>query len=121
MEIKKLLELWEKSCRGRLVVRKYPVRLPIREAARVAALAEMYPMKSQAEIIAELLAVALDGVEAAFPYVQGSRVIAEDERGDPIYEDVGPTPRFLELTRKHAALLTGDSEEDDECSADKAQ
>jgi hypothetical protein len=24
-----------------------------------------------------------------------------DEMGDPLYEDVGPTPRYLRLTREH--------------------
>jgi hypothetical protein len=55
--------------------------------------------------------VALDAVEATFPYEQGSRIIAEDELGDPVYEDTGLTPRFLALSRKHAALLAQDMEE----------
>ena len=24
-----------------------------------------------------------------------------DEQGDPLYEDIGPTPRYLDLTRRH--------------------
>ncbi|MFL3945640.1 hypothetical protein LER59_00005, partial [Pseudomonas aeruginosa] len=28
-------------------------------------------------------------------------VWATDEQGDPLYEDVGPTPRFLSLSRKY--------------------
>ena len=39
------------------------------------------------------------------PYVAGQRVIATDEQGDPVYEDSGPTPRFIELTRKHRRTL----------------
>jgi hypothetical protein len=35
------------------------------------------------------------------PYVKGSTVVATDEEGDPLYEDVGPTPRFLALSRRH--------------------
>jgi hypothetical protein len=35
------------------------------------------------------------------PYVPGERVISTDEQGDPIYEDVGPTPRFMQLAREH--------------------
>ena len=41
------------------------------------------------------------------PYVAGKRVISTDEQGDPIYEDVGPTPRFMQLTREHRARLAG--------------
>jgi hypothetical protein len=45
--------------------------------------------------------VALRELAAAMPYVAGKRVISTDEQGDPVYEDVGPTPRFLELARMH--------------------
>ncbi|MNJ80821.1 hypothetical protein D3C77_793440 [compost metagenome] len=40
-------------------------------------------------------------MESSLPYVRGNQVIATDEQGDPVYEDVGPTPRFLALSRKH--------------------
>ena len=39
------------------------------------------------------------------PYVAGSKVIATDDQGDPIYEDTGPTPRFIELTRRNQQKL----------------
>ena len=39
------------------------------------------------------------------PYIAGKRVISTDEQGDPLYEDVGPTPRFMELARKHRRRL----------------
>ena len=60
-------------------------------------------------IITELLSAALDTLEAALPYEQGERIIAEDECGDPIYEDVGPTPHFLMLAKQHAARLAEES------------
>ncbi len=105
MDIKELLQTWEKSAGVKLAPREYPVRLSLHDAARVAALAEMYPLKTETEIITELLAVALDLVQASFPYEQGSQVIAEDELGDPIFEDVGRTPAFLALGKKHAERL----------------
>ncbi len=105
MNIKDLLQRWAQSGSGSVVCHEYAVRLPVHDAARIAALVEMYPLKSESEIIAELLSVALDEVEATFPYVQGNRVIAEDDMGDPIYEDIGQTPRFLALAKKHAESL----------------
>ena len=105
MDIKELLQNWEKSAGITLAPHEYRVRLPLHDAARVAALAEMYPLKTETDIITELLTVALDLVQASFPYEQGSRVIAEDELGDPIFEDVGRTPRFLVLSKKHAESL----------------
>ena len=34
------------------------------------------------------------------PYEAGPTIISRDDQGDPVYEDVGMTPRFVELTRK---------------------
>jgi len=48
-----------------------------------------------------LLSTALDELEEALPYVPGTKIVAEDEFGDPIYEDVGVTPLFEELSRKY--------------------
>ncbi len=110
MDIKELLKAWEKSSTVKMAPHEYRVRLPLHDAARIAALVEMYPLKSENEIITELLGVALDQVETAFPYEQGSKVIAEDELGDPMYEDVGPTPRFLDLSKKHARRLAGETD-----------
>lgn len=105
MDIKELLQTWEKSAGVKMAPHEYRVRLPLHDAARIAALAEMYPLKNETEIITELLSVALDLVEAAFPYEQGTKIIAEDELGDPIFEDVGHTPCFLALSKQYADRL----------------
>ncbi|MDZ7622330.1 MAG: type 1 pili tip component [Candidatus Competibacteraceae bacterium] len=110
MQIKQLLDEWERTGGGKPTAREYRVRLPVRDAARIAALRDLYPRKTEEQLITDLLGVALDALEAALPYQQGERVIAEDELGDPIYEDVGPTPRFLALTRQHAARLSGEND-----------
>ena len=48
---------------------------------------------------------ALQEIETSMPYIAGKKVISSDEQGDPIYEDVGLTPRFVELTRKNRKKL----------------
>ncbi|MDQ2694456.1 MAG: type 1 pili tip component [Pseudomonadota bacterium] len=111
MDVKALLEQWEKAGHTRLTATEYPVRLPVHDAARIAALAQMYNLDLET-VITDLLAAALTEVEASFPYVQGSRVIAEDDHGDPIYEDIGPTPRYLDLVKEHAARLEQDIDEE---------
>jgi hypothetical protein len=78
MRISELVSHWERDAKGRMSHTTYSIPLDVESAARLAALAEMYPKRS---------------TEA--------HVIATDEQGDPVYEDVGPTPRFLELSRKH--------------------
>jgi hypothetical protein len=35
----------------------------------------------------------------------GPKVISRDDQGDPVYEDIGLTPRFVELTRKFKKSL----------------
>lgn len=103
--IRELLSLLERSARVRLTAASYQVRLPLEDAARLAALVEMYPRKTEEQLITDLLSAALDELETALPYLQGPRVVAEDELGDPIYEDLGPTRRFAELVQKHIRRL----------------
>lgn len=101
MNVRDLLSVWDETAGGELTVEQFAVHLPVEDAARLRALAEMYPRRTLEEITTDLLSAALNEVEASLPYVRGSAVIATDEEGDPIYEDVGPTPRFLTLTRKY--------------------
>ncbi|MHB1371786.1 MAG: pilin assembly protein [Pseudomonadaceae bacterium] len=101
MKISELVNHWEKDAKGALSPVQYSIPLDIESAARLAALAEMYPKRSTEALLGELVGAALEAVESSLPYVRGSQVIATDEQGDPIYEDVGPTPRFLALSRKH--------------------
>lgn len=108
MKIATLAKHWEDNAKARLTAENYVLKLPMEDAARIAALAEMYPKRSQEEIISELISAALDELETSFPYVEGNKIIAEDELGDPLYEDIGPTPRFLDLSKKYMALLKSD-------------
>jgi hypothetical protein len=105
VSFKELLESWRVSAAAPRTARSYAVRLPVDEAAQLAALADMFPGRSPEQLITELLGAALKEVAAAMPYVAGERVISTDEQGDPVYEDVGPTPRFMELARTHRRRL----------------
>lgn len=107
MKVKELLAHWSKSTGGRVTQQKYCMHLSERDAARIAALEQLFPARSREALMGELLSAALDELEAAMPYVPGERVIAEDEMGDPMYEDTGLTPRFMELTRIHMEKLNG--------------
>jgi hypothetical protein len=100
MRIAELIQRWSEASHGSTTVRTYTVRLPLRDAARVEALRVMYPNRSESQLMADLIRAALDELEVAMPYVPGSRVIAEDDYGDPIYEDLGPTPQFYSLSHE---------------------
>ncbi|MET1077832.1 MAG: pilin assembly protein [Pseudomonas sp.] len=105
MKIRDLVRQWEQNASGRLTRSPYQVHLDLEAAARLAALAEMYPKRSPEALLGELIGAALEELEASLPYVKGSKVVATDEQGDPLYEDIGPTPRFLALSRKHLREL----------------
>jgi hypothetical protein len=105
VSFKDLLESWRETAAAPRTASTFAVRLPLDEAAQLAALAEMFPGRAPEQLITELLGAALKELAAAMPYVAGKRVISTDEQGDPIYEDVGPTPRFMALTRTHRRSL----------------
>jgi hypothetical protein len=105
--MKELLDRWQAEAAGRITSQSYPVHLDLDDAARIHALAELYPGRSREQIITDLLAAALEELAASMPYVAGPKVISTDEQGDPVYEDVGPMPRFIELTRKYKKALKG--------------
>ncbi|HKK04185.1 MAG TPA: hypothetical protein VKA17_09665, partial [Gammaproteobacteria bacterium] len=95
MKIRDLLKHWEGTRRPQMTAETYAIHLPIEDAARLHALAEMYPGVAEEDVLRDLLAAALAELEAAMPYEAGDRVATEDDFGDPVYEDAGPTPRFL--------------------------
>jgi hypothetical protein len=101
VSFKELLESWRAGAAAPRTAKAYAVRLPVDDAARLDALADMFPGRTPEQLITELLGVALKDVATAMPYVPGTRVISTDEQGDPVFEDIGPMPRFIELTRKH--------------------
>ncbi|GGJ82083.1 pilin assembly protein [Pseudomonas matsuisoli] len=105
MKIRELTQHWEESSRAQSTAHTYSLRLDIESAARIEALCELYPSRTREALLAELVQSALEELEESFPYVEGDNVQSRDEMGDPMYEDVGLTPRFLELSRKHLHRL----------------
>lgn len=105
--MKELLEQWQDTAAAQVTSTEYAVRLQVEDAARIHALAEMFPGRTREQIITDLLSAALKELNASMPYVPGKKVISTDDQGDPLYEDAGLTPRFIELTRKHKKTLEG--------------
>ncbi|MGE0580805.1 MAG: type 1 pili tip component [Steroidobacteraceae bacterium] len=105
MDFRGLLDAWRTGGTSPRTATEYAVRLPIDDAARLAALADMFPGRTREQLITELLSVALDELATAMPYEAGRKVISHDDQGDPVYEDIGLTPKLLELTRKHRKRL----------------
>lgn len=105
MSFIELLASWRETAAEPRTATQYLVRLPLNEAARLNALAEMFPGRTAEQLITDLLGIALAEVGTAMPYVPGKKVISTDEQGDPVYEDVGLTPRFVDLTRRNRKKL----------------
>jgi len=101
MKIRSLLNYWEETASGALHPEYYSVRLGVEDAAKLAALVEMFPRRTAEQLIGDLLSAALKELEAAMPYVESNQIVSEDELGDPIYADQGPTPRFMALSQKY--------------------
>ena len=107
VRIKDLLERWGGRRETPVTAESYSIHLPVDAAARIHALADMYPGLGTEGILTDLISSALAELEATMPYVPGPKVISEDDHGDPVYEDAGPMPRFLELTRRYQDDLAG--------------
>jgi ssRNA-specific RNase YbeY (16S rRNA maturation enzyme) len=105
MTFKSLLDTWAAEQEPTRTSETYEVHLATVDAAKVHALADLFPGVDHERVITDLLSAALDQVEAAIPYVPGDKVIREDEFGDPVYEDKGLTPEFLDLVRKYSKQL----------------
>jgi hypothetical protein len=109
MRFKNLLDALSQGAPAPKTAEHYSIQLTLDDAARIRALSELHPGRTQERIIGDLLSAALDELEAAIPYVPGDKVIREDDFGDPVYEDTGLTPKLHELVRKHRrALQDGD-------------
>ncbi|MBT8149175.1 MAG: hypothetical protein KJO24_04550 [Gammaproteobacteria bacterium] len=93
--LKNLLTQWEADARIKADLVSIPVAVTHADAIKIEALAELYTLPKE-EITAQLLQVALDGIEEQMPYIPGPKVIRVEE-GDEIYEDIGPMPKYLEL------------------------
>jgi hypothetical protein len=105
VKFKPLLDRWKKPPAPARTSKEYAVRLPLDDAARLQALAELFPGCSIEEMVTDLLGAGLDEIAAAMPYQKGPKIISRDDHGDPVYEDIGLTPRFVELTRKYKKNL----------------
>ncbi len=110
MKFKPLLDRWRENAAPQLTLQDYAIRLPLGDAARLHALVQLFPGRTIEEIITDLLHTALDEIAAAMPYERGTKVISRDDHGDPLYEDVGLTPRFVELTRRFQRELAAKAE-----------
>ncbi len=104
-KMRALVDQWENNARIKRTVKDVTVQLTSRDVAGILALQELYPALTEEQIITDIISSALNEIEEALPYVKGSRVIMEDEFGDPVYEDIGNSSRFRDLSSEIMQVL----------------
>lgn len=89
----KLLSEWEQRSANQADLIPTDIRVHQTDHIKLMALSKLYHLPLD-ELAGSLLQQALERLEAEMPYIPGSKVIRIEE-GDEIYEDIGPTPRYL--------------------------
>lgn len=96
--LSRLLNSLEKTARHRASLEQVNCPINREDLNRVDALAEVFGMTPE-ELVPLLLHSVLQEIEETMPYRQGSKVIRIED-GEPIYEDIGLTPRYLAAMRR---------------------
>lgn len=101
MKSSDLHNLWTAPDNSRITSKQFSFRLPVHVAAKLAALAEMYPQKTRTEIVGDLLATALDELVKGMPTYKGESLGYIPELGEEAFEEYGPAIKFWDLADKY--------------------
>ena len=101
MKSSDLHNLWTAPDNSRITSKQFSFRLPVHVAAKMSALAEMYPQKTRTEIVGDLLATAIDDLIKALPVYQGKSIGYIPQIEEEIFEEYGPRVTFWELADKY--------------------
>lgn len=117
MKTQHLHDMWTAPDNSRLTPKQFSFRLPVHIAAKLAALADLYPQKNRTQVVADLLTAALDNLEENLPQTLGSPISREDEHYErmiadhlnevyePYYSLGGARARFRHLANGHYKAL----------------
>ncbi|MGV6808100.1 MAG: hypothetical protein ACWA5K_09390 [bacterium] len=90
---REILNQWARECDEQEDLSEITVKLKMSDALRLKALAETFDIRVE-DITVDLLHQAIDEIETAMPYQAGNEVIRVED-GLEIYNDAGPTPRYV--------------------------
>ena len=117
MKTEHLHDMWSGPDNSRLTSKQFSFRLPVHIAAKLAALADLYPQKNRTQVVADLLTSALDNLEETLPQSLGNPISKEDEKTErmiadnlnevyePLYSLGGARARFRNLANDHYLAL----------------
>lgn len=100
MKAADLSKLWGTPDNSRLTRKQQSFRLPVHVAAKIEALCDIYPNKTKTEIVADLLATALDELIPNLPSQRGEQVNEHPEYGR-VFAVYGPAADFQRYANKH--------------------
>ncbi len=112
MDVDDLIRNWQRRDADPLTIGELALRLTVRDAARLAALGDLYPARGRDALVRDLLTFALDAVEVALPSVDAAEIVSETDEGEPLYAQTGPAVRFRERCEHHAAALAAEAARD---------
>jgi hypothetical protein len=112
MNAREPVESWQERDSEPLTVREHPIRLSVCDAARLAALADLFPSRGVEGLVRDLLGAALDEVEQALASAATGPIVSETDEGDPLDEQSGPAVRYRSLCEHYTALLAAEAGRD---------
>lgn len=96
---KKLINEWQQQQGSRSQVVETKIPMDQQDLIKLNALADTFNQDRE-QLIAHLLHLAIKEIESNMPYIAGNKIIRMEE-GEAIYEDIGPTPTYLDAQKKH--------------------
>ena len=103
MKASDLHSVWSMPDNSRLTSKQYSFRLPVHVAAKLSALCDLYPGKNRTQIVADLLATAIDSAAEGLPAVKGSRIdrLRDGDVEVDFWEDVGLGAKYKALANNY--------------------
>lgn len=105
----------------RTASKRYSLRLPVGVAAPLEALCELHPARKRSQIIADLLALALERIAHSSPGAAGPQSGFQADVRQHVYLLSGPFAEFRGLVQKHHRSIErqlGNVREEDEMPTD---
>jgi len=104
MKPRDLHAVWSAPDNTRLTSKQSSFRLPVHVAAKLSALADIYPNKTKTQIVGDLLSTAIEEVIAQLPSEKGAQIGLYHPPGEvpfKAFEDIGLSGRFMSLADRY--------------------
>ncbi len=101
---RELINSWKSPENFKLTAKQISLRFPIIIMAKISALCELHAKESKSKIIADLLSLAFEVIEAELDEDRGPLVGIDDDT-NPVYARDSEKDRYNNLTRKYIEEL----------------